>query len=113
MKCDSPSLINDQGFSTLIGDIAWYDVQVTIDGGRSIEGPKQNFTYYKDPTINDILPSSGPIKGGTTVQIKGKGFNQTGACNKTVRFATFETKPINQTLDNSIWVSSPAVKIPD
>ena len=113
MKCDSPSLYNEQGYSTMTKDLAWYEVEVTIDGGRNVEGPKQNFTYYKDPSIYNITPAVGPIRGNTTVKISGKGFNQTGACNKTFRFATFEGKPLNQTLDNAMWVSSPAVKIPD
>lgn len=60
--------------------------------------------YYKDPKLTDIKPNQGPIKGGTTVKIFGSGFNQEGACNKTLRFATFEVKPINSTLDNTIWV---------
>ena len=42
----------------------------------------------------DIQPDSGPISGGTTVKIVGKGLNPEGACNKTTRFSVFETKPI-------------------
>jgi len=30
-----------------------------------------------------------------------------------VRFAVFETKPINETLDTTIWVRSPKVNVPD
>lgn len=75
MKCDSPSLINSQGYSMMQNDLIWYNLEVTIDGGREIDGPAQNFTYYKDPKINDISPSMGPIKGGTLTQILGKGFN--------------------------------------
>ncbi len=30
-----------------------------------------------------------------------------------MRFATWEIKPINETTDTTIWVKSPAVKIPD
>ena len=41
------------------------------------------------------MPGLGPIRGNTTVAVMGKGFNHPGACNKTIRFATFETKPIN------------------
>jgi len=113
IKCDSPSLLNDQGFSTMTNKMVWYYLEVTIDGGREIDGPRQKFNYYKDPKISDITPDSGPIHGGTITSIKGKGFNQEGACNKTVRFATFETKPFNETEDTTIWASTPAVKIPD
>lgn len=48
---------------------------MTIDGGREVNGPKQKFTYYKDPKLTSIVPDIGPIKGGTTVSIFGKGFN--------------------------------------
>jgi len=91
----------------------WYYVEVTIDGGREIAGPMMKFMYYKDPKHVDIVPSSGPTRGGTTVAVGGIGYNQEGACNKTVRFATWETKPINETLDTKIWVKSPVVHIPD
>lgn len=40
MKCDSPSLYNDQGYSTMTKDLTWYELEVTIDGGRNVEGPK-------------------------------------------------------------------------
>ena len=68
MKCDSPSLINDQGYSIITsGDIVFYHLEISIDGGRNIEGPPQNFSYYKDPKLSAISPEVGPIKGGTVV----------------------------------------------
>ena len=91
----------------------WYNVEVTIDGGREIAGPAFKFMYYKDPKLSDIVPFAGPIKGNTVVSIFGSGFNQEGACNKTVRFATWEVKPMNETNDTTIWVKSPKVAIPD
>lgn len=39
MKCDSPSLINNQGYSMLTNDGVFYYVEVSIDGGREINGP--------------------------------------------------------------------------
>lgn len=60
-----------------------------------------------------MIPNSGPVKGGTKVKIVGSGFNQEGACNKTVRFSVFETKPINATNDTFMWVKAPAVNNPD
>lgn len=45
--------------------------------------------------------------------MQGSGFNHPCGCNKTVRFATNEVKPLNDTNDTIIWVSTPAVKIPD
>lgn len=97
----------------LTNEMIFYYLEISIDGGREINGPRQKFTYYKDPTHVSIVPDSGPISGGTTVKVIGNGFNQEGACNKTVRFATFEVKPMNDTLDNVTWVKTPAVKIPD
>lgn len=55
--------------------MVYYYLEITIDGGKGIYGNKQKFTYYKDPTILDISPNSGPTRGGTTVAVKGKGFN--------------------------------------
>lgn len=97
----------------LTNHMLFYYVEVTIDGGREIAGPRFKFMYYKDPVLSDIQPGSGPTRGGTTVKILGSGFNQEGACNRTIRFATYEVKPINETLDTAVWVKSPAVKIPD
>lgn len=75
IKCDSPSLINKQGYSMMTNDLIWYTLEITIDGGRNVEGPAQNFTYYKDPTHLDVVPAGGPVKGGTITKIIGKGFN--------------------------------------
>lgn len=97
----------------LTNEMIFYYVEITIDGGREIAGPRFKFTYYKDPTHVGIVPDSGPISGGTIVQVRGHGFCQDGVCNRTARFGVYELKPINETLDNVTWVSSPAVKIPD
>lgn len=114
IKCDSPSLFNSQGYSMMKDELIWYYVEITIDGGREVAGPAFKFMYYKDPKLTDIVPGSGPIKGNTTVAVMSLGgFNQEGACNKTVRFATWEVKPMNATNDTIIWVKSPAVMIPD
>lgn len=53
----------------------WYDLEVTIDGGHVIAGPSIKFMYYKDPKVQDIIPDSGPTKGGTIVKIIGGSFN--------------------------------------
>lgn len=49
MMCDSPSLVNAQGYSMMKNDVMWYNLEITIDGGHVVAGPAQNFTYYKDP----------------------------------------------------------------
>lgn len=71
IKCDSPSLLNSMGFSMMTNEVIFYYLEITIDGGREIDGPKQKFTYYKDPKIFSMSPDSGPIKGGTKMQIIG------------------------------------------
>jgi hypothetical protein len=53
------------------------------------------------------------VKGGTKVKIIGSGFNCDGSCNKTGRFSVFEMKPINETNDTFMWVTSPPAMIPD
>lgn len=97
----------------MTNQMIWYNVEITIDGGREFAGPEQKFKYYKDSKVVDIQPSSGPIRGGTKTRVIGTGFNQEGACNKTSRFSVFEVKPINETNDTIMWVTSPAVKVPD
>jgi hypothetical protein len=69
--------------------------------------------YYKDPWLQTIVPDSGPTRGGTLVKIIGGHFNQEGACNKTMRFSTYEMKSFNETNDTIAYVISPPVPIPD
>lgn len=116
IKCDSPAFLDKFGHSLIRTGSEFYNVEVTIDGGHQIEGPYQKFMYYRDPDILVISPPRGPISGGTKVRVDGKGFNQEGACNKTVRFATMETKPINETEDTRLFITAPGtpmVKHPD
>jgi hypothetical protein len=49
----------------------WYDVEITVDGGRERAGPSKRFNYYRDPKILDISPNSGPLSGGTKVKVIG------------------------------------------
>ena len=116
IKCDSPAFLDKFGYSMIRTGSEFYNVEITIDGGHQIEGPYQKFMYYRDPDILVISPPRGPISGGTKVRVDGKGFNQEGACNKTVRFATMETKPINETEDTKLFITAPGapmVKHPD
>lgn len=113
IKCDSPSLLNAQGYSKMTDHMLWYDVEITVDGGRERAGPSQRFNYYRDPKILDISPNSGPLSGGTKVKVIGSGYNQQGACNKTLRFSVFETKPIVEVNDSLAIVTSPPATNPD
>jgi hypothetical protein len=91
--CNSPSLLNAQGYSKLADRMLTYTFDISVNGGREVTGPSQYFNYYRDPKIMDIQPNSGPVSGGTKVNIVGQGFNQKAACNKTSRFSVFEQRP--------------------
>lgn len=114
IMCDAPSILNEQGYSKITNSLIWYNVNVTVDGGRELAGPSFKFTYYKDPKITDISPNSGPISGGTKVKILGSGFNQEGACNKIARFSIFETLPkVDESNETQQVVFSPPANSPD
>jgi hypothetical protein len=81
VMCDSPSLLNKFGYSKMTNVMLWYNVEITIDGGKEICGPAQNFTYYKDVVMKSVVPSHGVLTGGTKVHLTGSGFNQEGGCN--------------------------------
>ncbi len=53
------------------------DVTVTTAGGTSAISVADRYTYVATPTVTGLLPSSGPISGGTSVVITGT--NLTGA----------------------------------
>ena len=55
-------------------DLAFYNVEVSIDGGRETSGGFAKFSYYREPELLEIDPPLGPVAGGTKVTIKGKGF---------------------------------------
>jgi hypothetical protein len=74
--CDTPSILNSQGYPSVDVSGRFYLVDVTIDGGIIKTKSGAIFDYYDDPIIESISPKSGPIKGGTLVTIKGKGFAQ-------------------------------------
>ena len=39
IKCDSPSLLNSLGYSMMTDQMLSYYLEITIDGGREINGP--------------------------------------------------------------------------
>lgn len=109
IKCSSPPVLNRQGVNEK--KISFYDVSITLNK-RDISGPVKRFNYYKEVSISSVIPSGGPIDGGTIVKIIGKGFKPACACNVTVRFGTFQVRPVNFT-DNVIYVRAPNVTLPD
>ena len=109
IKCDSPPAENWTRFTE--EKIVYYYVKITLNG-IEISGPEQKFIYYKEADIYSVTPNLGPVDGGTLSKIDGRGFNQIGVCNMTVRYATWQVKPLNYTYDY-IFVESPPVETPD
>jgi hypothetical protein len=75
--CDSPSMLNKQGFSKVSEDHeSFYNLEVSIDGGLETSPGSAKFSYYKKPYVTSVEPPLGPVTGGTKVTVHGKGFNQ-------------------------------------
>jgi len=74
MFCDSPALLNVQGYSLLNGDDTnYYHLQVTIDGGHMIAGSPQKFNYYQQVIVKDVTPNRGPLHGNTEIAVNATG----------------------------------------
>lgn len=74
IKCDSPPLSSTMGFSD--SRASFYYVEVTLNGKEiTATDPKIKFIYYIDPSIKNITTNKGPLSGGTTSKLNGKGFN--------------------------------------
>ena len=39
IKCDSPPILNSLGYSQISYHTLWYNLEITVDGGREIAGP--------------------------------------------------------------------------
>ena len=50
------------------------DVTVTVGSNTSPISESDRFTYQDAPDVNKLVPSSGPLEGGTTVTITGSNF---------------------------------------
>ena len=103
IKCDSPPMTaipkkDDNG-------APYYTLELIVNDDDE-SGPAQKFYYYNSPLISAITPIMGGVEGDTTVKISGTGFNQSGACNITARFATYHTKPLD-VQNNYLLVKSP------
>ena len=76
MYCDSPPLLNKQGYSLLNGnDVNFYNLQVTIDGGHMIAGMPQRFNYYQQVIVKDVFPNKGPLRGDTEIKLNVTGLH--------------------------------------
>ena len=68
--CDSPSMINRQGYSEVPENgISFYNLEVSIDGGLESSVSDTQFSYYRNPTVVSVSPPLGPVTGGTRVTI--------------------------------------------
>jgi hypothetical protein len=106
--CDTPSILNSQGYASVPPSARFYLVDVTIDGGNILSKQGAIFDYYEEPEVVSISPKSGPIKGGTTVTIHGKGFDQKVAWKRMIRVGQMNIEPISYTND-SISFKAPEV----
>jgi hypothetical protein len=52
-------------------------VEITLNGVEYTED-ENIFYYYKPPTLFDVTPRMGPVRGGTTVLVTGSNFEDTG-----------------------------------
>ncbi len=57
------------------------DVTVTTAGGTSSLTPSDQFDFIPLPVVSGISPGSGPVSGGTTVEITGTNFSDATAVN--------------------------------
>jgi hypothetical protein len=109
--CDSPGILNKQGYAELgEGAAPVHDVKVTLDGGIRLSAGSAPFDYYKQPKVTEVSPASGPIKGGTTVTLKGEGFGQDSAYRRVVRLGHLQVVPEAHTNDTMTFVA-PAVGV--
>lgn len=82
IKCDSPELPNNLGFSDfsagqLFSDFngaPFYNVSITLNGKEISGNAKIKFYYYVNPSIASVTPNIGPMKGGTLSRLWGYGF---------------------------------------
>jgi len=109
IKCDSPPLPPNFGFSDSAAP--FYYIGITLNG-KEITNTTIKFVYYIDPQIKSVTPNKGPLRGCTVSQLFGKGFNQEGVCNVTVRYGAMQQKILNYT-DTEMNITSPQAKIPD
>jgi len=106
MYCDSPSVLDANGNN--INNTEKYSFEVTLNLADIIN-PNLTFHYYTQPSIYSIYPFSGPLKGNTSVSIKGSDFSK--YCKLTVRYGTTQ---VDATLspDGEVKSKSPEVSCP-
>jgi hypothetical protein len=79
-------------------------VTVTTSQGTSATNPSDLYTYNPPPTVSSLVPASGPIAGGTSVDIQGSGFSVAGL---SVSFGTSLATNVNVISDTELTATSP------
>ena len=89
----------------------FYDVKVTIDGGRETSPQSFKFNYYRQPHIQNVSPSIGPVEGGTVLLINATNLNAPERCGLTIRLGPDEYTPT--IMDNGLLsISTHPVNLP-
>lgn len=72
----------------------FYFVSITLNGDDHTDS-LHKFWYYPDPVITAVKDSNiGPVKGGTTSELSGRGFTHPNVCNLKIRYGALETTPV-------------------
>ena len=96
--CDSPPMVNKQGYSLVPeGGKQFYQVEVSIDGGLETSKSDVKFSYYRVPQVTSVSPELGPVKGGTLVTVHGSGFVQPAVSKRVVRIGHLNVEPVSFT----------------
>lgn len=86
------------------GSAGTVDITVTTPGGTSQASSADQFTYVTHaPTVSSIMPSAGPVTGGTKVKIIGTNLGSA----QTVDFGTTAATAIKQVGGNEVIATSP------
>jgi uncharacterized protein YhjY with autotransporter beta-barrel domain len=80
------------------------DITVVTRDSASATSAADHFTYTGGPSVSNVSPGSGPLAGGSVVNISGAGF--TGAT--AVKFGTVSATSFTINADNQITATSPA-----
>ncbi|HAK94622.1 MAG TPA: hypothetical protein DCM87_06375 [Planctomycetes bacterium] len=84
------------------------DVTVTSSNGQAVLA--DGFLYYAPLALASVTPASGPLAGGTSVELKGAGF--TAADDMTVRFGENVTASVNVVDSETLYCVTPAGAAP-
>lgn len=108
--CSSPPLTRSESLMPYL-DMR-HTVEVTLNGAETTDN-RVKFAYYPDPEISAVLDSNlGPVQGGTSSTLVGRGYKHENVCNLKIRYGALETTPeiVNNTVVKTV---SPRVSVPD